>query len=141
MSDERILVDAGPLVAILNVRDSSHQVCCDFLHECRLPLITTWPVVAEAAWLLRSVPNGVSQLLGMIETGVVECLDLSAAAAEWIRVEMERYADLQSQLADVSLLYLAQQMGLNDVFTLDRRDFLVYRNSRGQGFVLHPVIQ
>lgn len=124
--DEKLLVDTGPLVAIVNARDASHKTCADILRDCRLPLLTTWPVITEAAWLLRNVPQGVSKLLGMVESGIVECLELDADAAAWISHELERYADLKPQFADVSLLYIAAQEDLNEIFTLDRRDFVVY---------------
>jgi hypothetical protein len=50
----------------------------------------------------------------------------------------KRYSDLRPQLADLSLLYLAQRERIGTVFTLDRRDFTVFRDHRGRAFNLIP---
>ncbi len=107
----------------------------------RLPLLTTWAIVAEAAWLLRNVSHGVPQLLGLIDAGVVACPELGLDAARWMKDVIEQYDDLHPQLADVSLLYLANRDDITDIFTLDRRDFLVYRDSSGRSFTLHPMVR
>lgn len=54
---ERVLVDAGPLIAIVSTRDEHHQICVAELKELRAPLITCWPVLTEAAWILRKQPK------------------------------------------------------------------------------------
>ena len=51
---------------------------------------------------------------------------------------IEKYADLHPQLADVSLLYLAEREGISTIFTLDRRDFSVYRTKAGKPYKLLP---
>jgi len=48
------------------------------------------------------------------------------------------YADLRPDLADLTLDYVAGRDGFQTVFTLDRRDFTVYRDRRGQAFKLIP---
>ncbi len=140
MNEDRVLIDTGPLVAILNARDTAHPICAGLMPQFRLPLLTTWAVIAEAAWLLRNVPHGVPQLLGLIDAGIVACPELGFDAARWMSDVIAKYADLHPQLADVSLLYLAEREDITDVFTLDRRDFTVYHTSNGQSFTLHPVV-
>lgn len=51
---------------------------------------------------------------------------------------LQKYCDLQPQLADVSLVYLAERDGISTVFTLDRRDFSVYRIKQNQPLDLLP---
>jgi hypothetical protein len=63
---------------------------------------------------------------------------LDAGAIPWIRVFLEQYRDLAAQLADASLCYLAEREGINTIFTLDRRDFSVYRTRQNQPFSLLP---
>ena len=55
-----------------------------------------------------------------------------------IRALMEKYQDLPMDLADASLVALAEMRGLREVFTLDHADFQVYRLHRRQTFRLWP---
>jgi predicted nucleic acid-binding protein len=135
---ERVLVDAGPLVALLNGKDAAHQVCAGAVAELARPLISSWAVLAEAAWLLRNSHNGLHGLMRLVAEGIVECPFLEAPAAGWIADCHRRYADLSPQLADLTLLYLAQREQIDVVFTLDRRDFLVFKNRENNSFRLIP---
>jgi len=67
------------------------------------------------------------------------CVHLDATAANWIKQAAEKYHDLQPQVADLSLLYLAQLLNIEHVFTLDRRDFSVYQNATQPGLILLPA--
>ncbi len=138
MAADSTIVDTGPLVALLNSKDSAHVVCGAAITGLRRPLISSWAVLAEAAWLLKDTQHGLERLLRMVSEGVVECPLLNAAAAAWIAEQQQRYFDLQPQLADLTLLYLARQQGTNNILTLDRRDFLVYLNEEGKAFRLIP---
>jgi uncharacterized protein len=139
MAAERALVDAGPLVALLNARDAAHSPCSAAVADLSRPLISSWAVLAEAAWLLRNTHGGLPGLLRLVADGVVECPPLDAAAADWIADCQRRYADLQPQLADLTLLYLARREKIDVVFTLDRRDFLVFKSDENKAFRLIPA--
>jgi predicted nucleic acid-binding protein len=70
---------------------------------------------------------------------LIECPPLDAAAGPAIAKIAQTYADLRPDLADLTLLYLADRDNLQTIFTLDRRDFAVYRTQRGQPLQLVPV--
>ena len=124
---KRILVDTGPLVAILSRTDEYHGICANALRSLPSPLLTCWPVITEAAWLLRGSPLAVQQLLGSIGGGFLELLPLEGTEAKAIAAFMMRYETIVPQLADAALVYLANREHLDTIFTLDRRDFSVYR--------------
>ena len=139
---KRVLVDTGPLVAILSREDEHHTTCVDALHDLPGPLLTCWPVITEAAWLLRSSARAVQQLLRSIDGGFLELLPLSGAEAEAISTLMNRYEDIHPQLADVALVYLANREQIDTIFTLDQRDFSIYRPSgRKRAFRIVPEMK
>lgn len=138
---KRILVDAGPLVAILSPEDQYHTVCVNTLRDMTGPLLSCWPVITEAAWLLRKSPRAVQQLLRSIDGGFLELLPLVGTEAETIAVLMKRYEDIRPQLADIALVYLANREKIETIFTLDQRDFSIYRSGRRSPFRIVPELE
>jgi predicted nucleic acid-binding protein len=136
----RILVDTGPLVAIFDDEDTHHQACVLALEGLDGPLYTCWPVVTEAAWLLRHSPRAVQRLLSSINTNFVELLPLAGSEAEAVAALMKKYESIRPQLADIALVYLAGRDGIDTIFTLDRRDFSIYRASRRRSFRILPEV-
>ena len=134
----RVLVDTGPIVAVFSKRDAFHEICVDQLRDITPPLLTTWPVVTEAAWLLRKYPPGIERLLKSVDGGLFEFPVISEGAGLWMARFLKKYRNLGAQLADASLVYLAERDGLETIFTLDRRDFSVYRFSRKRSFRILP---
>jgi predicted nucleic acid-binding protein len=135
---KRVLADTGPIVALLNPRDHNHAKCVATLHTLPGPLFTCWPVITEAAWLLRRGRNALELLLGGIESGFLEILPLATADAKPIAELIKKYGDMEIQLADASLVHLAAKYGLDTVFTLDRRDFSAFRLPKGRWFRILP---
>ncbi len=133
-----VLVDTGPLVAILREADQYHDLCVRTLTELREPLLSCWPVITEAAWLLRRHSRAVEKLLLGSTGSFLELAHVSGAEAVPIADIMTRYAGLRPQLADATLVYLAGREKIDTIFTLDRRDFLVYRSARKRPFRLIP---
>jgi uncharacterized protein len=134
----RVLLDTGPLVAILSQADEHHGRCLAALRELPGPMFSCWPVITEAAWLLRKSSGGVQQLLRTLQSGLVELLPLSSLDAKGLAEIMKKYASLRPQLADAALVYLAGRDGIETVFTLDRRDFSVYRSARRRPLRILP---
>ena len=134
----RVLVDTGPLVAIASRRDNYHQVYVEQLQLLTPPLFTCWPVMTEAAWLLRNEPLAIQRLLKSAATGLVKILELDGKTPGWLANFLRRYRKLGAQAADGCLVYLAERENIDTIFTLDRRDFSVYRFKRNKRFQLLP---
>lgn len=135
---QRVLVDTGPLVAILSASDQHHRRCVEQLQSLAPPLLTCWPVVTEAAWLLRSRPKAIKSLLDGFETGFLELLNMDQQDAAEIAKRLDRYAASGVQLADVCLIHLAQRESIRTLFTLDRRDFQIIRLKGNRPLTLLP---
>ena len=138
MPERGPLVDTGPLVAIVSGDDEHHEACAAALAALPAPLLTCWPVLTEAAWLLRRRPDALAKLFESFDAGLLALLPLDDAAVPWIAAFLRRYESLGAQLADAALVYLAEREGIRTVFTLDRRDFSVYRLKRKRGLKLLP---
>ena len=134
----RVLTDTGPLVAILSATDQYHEICLRTVQSLRGPLLTCWPVITEAAWLLQSTPQGFERLLRSISDGAVEILPVAGKEASAVAETMKKYGNLRPQFADVMLVYLATRENIKTIFTLDRRDFSVYRAGRKGSFRIVP---
>jgi predicted nucleic acid-binding protein len=122
-----ILVDAGPLVALVDAGDQHHTQCATALKGLREPLATVWPPLFEAMYLLSDLPLAQEALWEMLDRGVVLMLPLDSGDVPRIRELMRKYANRPMDLADAALLRVAERESLRKIFTVDRRDFSVYR--------------
>lgn len=122
-----ILVDAGPLVAVVDASDQYHAACVRALRSIREPLATVWPVISEAMYLLLDLPRGQQAVWEMLERRAVRILELGDADVPRMRELMLKYGDRPMDLADAALVRVAEREGLRTVFTVDRGDFEVYR--------------
>jgi uncharacterized protein len=138
---DRILIDTGPMVALFSEDDGQHERCSNALNTLHPPLFTCWPVVTEAAWLLRKRPQSLHQLLRSFEGGLLALLTLDADDLLPISAMMKRYEDTGLQFADAALAHLAERERIHTVFTTDRRDFSIIRLKRNRTLRLIPDIQ
>lgn len=133
-----ILIDAGPLVAIANPADHQHAIVLEVLRQNREQLVTTWPVLAEAAWLLRKRQSSIPEMFRGFISGIFELRQLERDSLIWISRFLQKYADIGAQIADASLMYVAEFDDIDTVFTLDRRDFTVYRTTKNRALKIVP---
>jgi hypothetical protein len=70
---KRVLVDTGPLVAILSRDDAHHELCVSELHRMPTPLLSCWPVITEAALMLRRSPEAYVSYWAMSTAGLLRC--------------------------------------------------------------------
>lgn len=134
----QVKVDTGPIVAILSESDEHHEACVEQLQRIRGPLLTCWPVITEAAWLLRAYPRAVGRLLSSFNGRPFELVSLNEADLPGIATILAKYEGLGIQLADASLAHRANREGIETMFTLDRRGFGVLRLARGRKFRVIP---
>jgi uncharacterized protein len=133
-----ILVDAGPLIALIHEDDNEHEHCREAFATMDEPLGTVWPVVAEAMYLLSFSWRAQVALWDMLETGAVEILPIGFDDVSRMKELMRKYRDLPMDLADAALVRVAERERLRRIFTLDRRDFQIYKPSRIGRFTIFP---
>ena len=135
-----MLMDTGPLVALFDPADGDHDRCVKQLMVIEEPLCTTVPVLTEAFHLLNPGSIGSQRLMDFIAGGGLEVRYLDAVGLNRAFVLMVRYADHPMDLADASLVVLAETLRLRKVFTLDRNDFATYRIQHGHRQVAFDLI-
>jgi predicted nucleic acid-binding protein len=133
------LTDAGPLIALIDADEPDHERCREALDRVRLPLVTTWPAFTEAMYLLGRAAgwrgqNALWRLVQRKDLVVADASDRANARAAHL---MGKYADRPMDLADATLVALAEELDSNRVFTLDA-DFHVYRFKGRRRFELIP---
>jgi len=133
-----VLVDAGPLVALLDRGDDHHEEVVEALRKITDPLVSVWPAIVEAMYLLAFSWRAQKALWEILETGTVQLLPLDETDLPQMKSLMEKYRDLPMDLADAALVWVAEREGLRRVLTLDQRDFMVYRLPRKGRFTLLP---
>jgi len=133
-----ILIDAGPLVALLDADDKYHDRCVHVLTSIRETMVTVWPAFTEAMYFLR-ISNKLQDLLWQVlESGTLRIADLDAGDCARMRFLMRKYRDLPMDLADAALVRVAEREKISRVFTIDRRDFEAYRPAGIRRFEILP---
>lgn len=135
-----VLVDAGPLVALIHADDRHHSVCVSTLADLREPLGSVWPAFTEAMYLLGFSWRAQDALWELVGRRALSILPLDETDAPRMRELMEHYRDLPMDLADAALVQVAEREGIRKVFTLDQRDFCIYRPARIGQFALIPEL-
>ena len=134
-----ILVDTGPLVALFDRRDAHHEACRDQARNLPGSLFTCLPVITEASYLLnRYDSNLMHHLLAACRDGVYKLLPLETHDVDQIDRLLAKYQDLCLDFADAALMHLAERESIEQIFTLDRRDFSVFRTSAGKSLAILP---
>jgi predicted nucleic acid-binding protein len=122
-----ILVDAGPLIAILRANDQHHAACAAALRRINQPMGTVWPVLTKAIHLLSGTPNAQDAVWEMLLENAVQLLPVGLGDVPRIRELMRKYSGRSMDLADAALVRVAERENIRHFFTVDRQDFSVYR--------------
>jgi predicted nucleic acid-binding protein len=134
------LTDTGPLVALLDKDDSRHADCVAAAGRLPAgPMLTTWPCFTEAMYLLGAVGGYryQAELWRLQQTGRLLVQDLTAGEVQRAAALMQKYQDRPMDLADASLVAVAETRSLTRVFSLDA-DFHIYRLAGGAALEVVP---
>lgn len=135
-----ILTDAGPLIALVDENDQNHMICKVCANQSRhAQMLSTWPCFTEAMHLLYVAGDYrfQRQLWALLQRGGLVLADLTGEEVIETARLMERYSDRPMDLADASLVALAEARGFRQVFTLDS-DFHIYRLRDGSVLEVVP---
>ena len=128
MSDS-VLLDSGPLVAYLDVRQQNHRWAAEQFASLTEPVFTCEAVLSEVCFLFDGMPQAVAKVGEYLRRGLIVMAPVGGAAQPRIFALMEKYRQVPMSYADACLLWLAETREKSRVFTLDS-DFQIYRLDR-----------
>lgn len=131
---QRVIVDTGPIVALLNRRDRAHGKAMAFFNDFSGVAFTTWAVLTESWHLLPAHHR--DRLLTWLVQGGVRIAHVAEEDLKRVRQLIARYRDRPMALADATLVWLADRERLTDIVTLDS-GFEIYRMASGARFTNH----
>jgi len=120
-----IILDTGPLVALLNANDAYHEWAREIFATLSPPFMTCEAVITEASYL-TSQPH---LLCKKLEAGVLQIGFNSQEQAGPLKDMLVRYAP-RMDFADACVVRMTELFHTCKVLTLDRRDFSIYRRNR-----------
>jgi uncharacterized protein len=122
------IADAGLLIAFLDRLDAHHRWAARIFERESPPFHTAEPILAETAAVLASA----DEVLRMVEVGdLVLSLNLAAEVSP-LRSMLLKYKDCRMDLGDACCVRLAELFPGSVVYTVDRKDFSVYRKANRQ---------
>jgi len=134
-----ILLDTGAFVALLDRSETAHLPCVAFFSSFRGTVYTTEPVLTEALYLLGPSVKAQRACIDFILKGGATLVPQSSTSLARASVLMEKYHDAPMDFADATLVVLAEETGINEVFTLDLRGFQTYRVHGKKAFIIRPT--
>jgi len=135
-----ILIDTGPLIALIDKSQGEvHVRCVETYKTLNESLLTTWPCFTEAMYFLSELRGWSAQaiLWEFINRKLLDLYAINEAEYRRMEVLMEKYQDLPMDLADASLVAVAESQKIKRIFTLDS-DFYVYRLYDKDAFEVIP---
>ncbi len=119
------VADTGFVVALLNRSDAMHSVVTT-LYIQQKQILLPQTVLAELAFLQGLSASRLS-LVALTDQDVIRVAEI-----------LDEYADSRIDFVDASVMAIAERYGIKKIFTLDQRDFRLYRPQHCDSFEILP---
>jgi len=133
-----LLLDTGAFVALVDRSESRHADCVAVLENWSGPIVTTEAVLTETLYLVGPRWEAQQVCLEFILRGAFLLIPSSHQSLQRVAALMKKYHDVPMDFADATLVALGEDLQANQVFTLDRRGFSVYRLPAKKTFHILP---
>lgn len=136
-----LLVDAAPLVALADRRDSARDAVRAALQNEAGPLVIAAPVTAEVDYLLGRRIGRTARLAILDDLAASRFVVESLRVSEYADVAAldRQYAALDLGLADCATMVLAARLGTRRILTFDHRHYLAVVPPQGGTSELLPA--
>ncbi len=126
MSRPVVLLDTGPLVALLHQSDQAHEWARSRFREYPAPFLTCEAVLSESCFLLRRAGLDAAKVLALLERGAIALGMSLTQEAGSVRKLFDKYDNVPASLADACLVRMSELYESCLLLTLDS-DFAIYR--------------
>ncbi len=135
-----VVVDTGPLVAIVDRDDAHHQACLDWFDHHDGSVVVPAPVIVEVCWLLsrRVGPTAETAFLTGLSGDDPRIETMGPTDYQRSAQLVDRYADLDLGFVDAAVIAVAERLDIDTIATINHRDFRVVRPSHVDAFTLVP---
>jgi predicted nucleic acid-binding protein len=127
----RVVVDTGPLIALLNRSDRHHRWVREVLDTLEPPVFTCEAVISETCFLLGRVRSGQDAVFELLSNDILKIDFRISSEVSALRILMSKFANVPMSLADACLVRMSELEPNSRILTLDG-DFRVYRRNRRQ---------
>jgi len=139
MSGAKAILDTGPLVALLNARDSLHAWAKEVFETMRGPYLTSEANITEMCLLLEAAqPRSSLRVMQMLADGLLLAEPFLPGRLAEVRAVMERYRYRSVDFADGCVVCLSNRERRLTVISADRKDFTVYFRGSNRRLCLPP---
>lgn len=126
---QNALLDAGPLIALFDNSDTHHKRILKFFQNYTGNLFTTWPIITEVMHFLNFNPNVQSDFLLWLQRDPLHIEEQTKTGIEKMRKLILKYKNVPMDLADASIVLLAEEKNIRHIITMDS-DYIVYRMNK-----------
>ena len=130
----KTLIDSGVIIALFDKSDTFHQKTVEFLRTFKGELITSWAVMTEVSHMLDFNQQVQIDFLKWVELGGLKVHNITQDEIVSIRLKMEKYLDIPMDLADATLMHIANKEKISTIVSIDS-DFDIYRTLKKQNLV------
>jgi predicted nucleic acid-binding protein len=128
---QNIIIDTGPLVALINNREQYHSWATQEVANLAYPFFTCEAVISEACFILRDFYGGEDTVMSLLDTGLIQISFRLSDEIGTVRELLKRYQNVPMSLADACLVRMSELISGSCVLTLDS-DFRVYRKNKNE---------
>lgn len=133
-----LIVDTGPLVALLDATDPDHERCEELLQGTDEPRVVPVCVLVEVEYMVRPWPGAFRALVADFDSGALDLLDLPLRWLARAGELLDRYRELPLGLVDATVIAATEMLEEPKLATLDHRHFSVVRPDHVSGLTLLP---
>jgi len=133
-----LLLDTGAFVALVDRSESRHVDCVTVLENWSRPIVTTEAVLTETLYLVGPAWEAQQVCFEFFVRGAFLLIPSSQKSLQRVAALMKKYRDAPMDFADATLVALGEDLQTDQVFTLDRRGFSVYRLPGKRPFHILP---